>query len=125
MSASGFSSAADRTPVRPETDGRWPRLRAGLAGSRAWIHAHPRIRAPYRILVALVGLLIVTVGLILVPLPGPGWLVVFIGVAVLGTEFPAAHRLTELVRRQARRVRAWWRARQDRRAAAGPTGSAA
>jgi uncharacterized protein (TIGR02611 family) len=77
------------------------------------------------VLVAVAGLAVITVGLILVPLPGPGWLIVFVGVAVLGTEFPAAHRLTQLVRRQARRVQLWWRARQERNSARPGTQSAA
>ncbi|WEO79138.1 TIGR02611 family protein [Cryobacterium sp. SO2] len=89
-------------------------VRRHLTRSRAWIHRHPRIRAPYRVLVAVAGIVVIAVGLILVPLPGPGWLIVFIGVAGLGTEFPAAHRLTRVVRRQAHRVRVWWRARRDR-----------
>jgi uncharacterized protein (TIGR02611 family) len=104
---------------------RWPRVRAALASARSWIHRHPRVRAPYRVVVALAGLTVIVAGLVLVPLPGPGWLIVFVGVAVLGTEFPAAHRLTELVRRQARRVRLWWRARQARPAARTGRSSAA
>jgi uncharacterized protein (TIGR02611 family) len=94
--------------------GLWQRFRALLGRSRTWIHAHPRLRAPYRLVVALAGLTVIVVGLILVPLPGPGWLIVFVGVAILGSEFPAAHRLTMVVRKLARRVRLWWQARQRR-----------
>ena len=93
-----------------------PRTRRILSRAHAWIHRHPRLRAPYRVLVAVAGLTVMVIGLILVPLPGPGWLIVFVGVAVLGTEFPAAHHLTETVRRLAHRVRLWWRARQQRQA---------
>ncbi len=32
-------------------------------------------------------------GLVMVPYPGPGWLVVFAGFAILATEFDWAHRL--------------------------------
>lgn len=96
-------------------------LRDSLRRSRAWIHRHPHVRAPYRVLVALAGLTVIGLGLILVPLPGPGWLIVFVGVAVLGTEFPAAHRITVWVRRQAGRVRLWWRARQERQAGGAST----
>ena len=35
----------------------------------------------------------VVVGLILVPYPGPGWLIVLAGVAIWATEFERAHRL--------------------------------
>ncbi len=41
------------------------------------------------------GLAITVGGLILVPLPGPGWLIVFFGVAVLGSEFEPAQRLLD------------------------------
>ncbi|WP_243399214.1 TIGR02611 family protein [Cryobacterium zongtaii] len=104
------------TTHRPATpaSGTWLRFRAMLGRSRTWIHARPRLRAPYRLLVALAGLTVMAVGLILVPLPGPGWLIVFVGVAVLGTEFPAAHRVTTVVRRLAHRLRLWWQARQQR-----------
>ncbi|WP_297371432.1 TIGR02611 family protein [Cryobacterium sp.] len=128
MSTSGsttFQSTALGQPQPAASRRRWARLRSGLTRSRSWIHRHPRIRAPYRVLVAAAGLTIIVVGLILVPLPGPGWLIVFLGVAVLGTEFPAAHRLTQLVRRQAGRVRQWWRARQDRLGTRAGTSSAA
>lgn len=40
------------------------------------------------------------VGLLLVPLPGPGWAIVFAGVALLGTEFAWAERLLQAVRRR-------------------------
>ena len=94
------------------------RLRARYEHHRARLDAYPRLRFGYKLLVGLVGVLVVALGLVLVPLPGPGWLVVFLGVAVLGTEFPAAHRVTEFVRRQLRRARTWWRARRVARSAA-------
>jgi uncharacterized protein (TIGR02611 family) len=58
----------------------------------------------YRIVVGIVGLIIVVLGLIMVPLPGQGWLVVLLGLAVLASEFEWAHRLLQLVRRA---LRAW------------------
>ena len=51
---------------------------------------HPVIR---RSVVAIVGITIVLVGLLLVFLPGPGALVILIGLAVLGTEFVWARRI--------------------------------
>lgn len=101
------------------------RLRARYVHHRARLDAFPRLRTAYKLLVAVVGLVVVVVGLILVPLPGPGWLVVFLGVALLGTEFPAAHRITEFARRQLRRLRTWWRARRVARSAARAEGERA
>ncbi|MFL6515507.1 MAG: PGPGW domain-containing protein [Chthoniobacterales bacterium] len=56
---------------------------------------HPVIR---RSLVALVGTTIVLIGLLLVFLPGPGALVILLGLAVLGTEFVWAQRLIRRAR---------------------------
>jgi uncharacterized protein (TIGR02611 family) len=47
-----------------------------------------------------------------VPLPGPGWLIVFVGIAVLGTEFAWARRLGRWVRAQLRRFWEWVRSRR-------------
>jgi uncharacterized protein (TIGR02611 family) len=94
----------------PHRGGRRRALRDGHAKMRLRLDAHPRLRLLYKIGVGLLGGLIVIVGLVLVPLPGPGWLIVFVGVAVLGTEFPAAHRITRWVRGLARRARLRWRA---------------
>ncbi|WP_462417437.1 TIGR02611 family protein [Kytococcus sp. Marseille-QA3725] len=62
----------------------------------AWrnrLRALPGVGHFYKLLVGLVGLLIVVLGLILVPFPGPGWAIVFLGVLVWATEFPPASRL--------------------------------
>jgi uncharacterized protein (TIGR02611 family) len=53
-----------------------------------------------RLAVGFVGSVVVVAGLLLVPLPGPGWAVVFAGVALLGTEFSWADRLLREVRRR-------------------------
>ncbi|GLY30438.1 hypothetical protein Kisp02_38030 [Kineosporia sp. NBRC 101731] len=61
----------------------------------------------YRIVVGLVGGAIVVGGLVLVPLPGPGWLIVFVGLAVLATEFTWAARLEQFARKQVSAWTAW------------------
>ncbi|WP_331272248.1 TIGR02611 family protein [Motilibacter aurantiacus] len=53
-------------------------------------------RMVWRTIIGALGGLIVVLGLALVPLPGPGWLIVFLGVGVLATEFTWAERLLEL-----------------------------
>lgn len=74
--------------------------RAGL-GSRApeFVKASRALHITWRVGVFLVGLAVVAGGIVLLPLPGPGWLVIFAGVAVWGTEFVWA----QLVLRWARR----------------------
>jgi uncharacterized protein (TIGR02611 family) len=66
----------------------------------------------YRLAVGVVGGVIVVGGLAFVPLPGPGWLIVFVGLAVLATEFVWADRLEKFARNQ---VKSWtqWLGRQS------------
>ena len=45
-----------------------------------------------KVLVGIVGGVVTLVGLILIPYPGPGWLIVFGGLALLATEFEFAAR---------------------------------
>ncbi|GAA3821674.1 hypothetical protein GCM10022226_47450 [Sphaerisporangium flaviroseum] len=52
-------------------------------------------RLTVKVIIGVVGAALVIGGLLLVPLPGPGWLIVFAGLAVLATEFAWAHRLLE------------------------------
>jgi len=100
--------AAER-PTRP--------IRRMLRRARAWIDRHPRLNTAYRTAVGVVGGTLSVVGLLLVPLPGPGWLVVFLGLAVLGTEFHWARRVSAWLKRMLDRFWKWWRARRARRAA--------
>lgn len=66
----------------------------------------------YRVGVGVLGTAIVVLGLALIPLPGPGWLIVFGGLAVLATEFVWAERLLTFARRK---VHGWtsWVGRQS------------
>ena len=101
--------ALGESPERP--------IRRMLRRARSWIDTRPRLRMAYRIGVGLLGGTIAVLGLILVPLPGPGWLVVFLGLAILGTEFAWAKRLALFVKRQLARFWAWWNGRKSVRAA--------
>lgn len=60
---------------------------------RRKIRSNPHSHLIYRIVVGVVGLVIVVFGLILVPFPGPGWLIVFLGLAIWASEFEWAHHL--------------------------------
>jgi uncharacterized protein (TIGR02611 family) len=59
----------------------------GRSRLRAKLDGNPGLRALYRIGVAVVGGTVLAAGLVLIPYPGPGWLVVFAGLAILATEF--------------------------------------
>jgi len=101
-------------------------IRRLIRRARAWLGTHPRLEFAYRVGVGLVGGVLAVGGLVLVPLPGPGWLVVFLGLAVLGTEFRWARRIAAWLKRLLDRFWTWWRARRARRDAekAAPTAAA-
>jgi uncharacterized protein (TIGR02611 family) len=48
-----------------------------------------------RIFTAVIGVSVVLIGIVLIPYPGPGWLIVFAGFAILATEFEFAARALE------------------------------
>lgn len=48
-------------------------------------------------MIALIGFPVVILGIILVPLPGPGLLVMFAGLFILSTEFEWAHKYVHLI----------------------------
>lgn len=81
--------------------------------ARRWLERHPGVLLGYRVVVGVVGGLVVVIGLILVPFPGPGWLTVFAGFALLGTEFAWAKRVARWVKRQLDRFWAWWQRRRE------------
>ena len=92
-------------------------VRRMLRRVRARMTRYPRIEHAYRIGIGIVGGVLTGIGLLLVPLPGPGWLVVFLGLAVLGTEFRWAKRIAAWLKRQLDRFWVWLKARRARRAA--------
>ena len=59
--------------------------------------AQPARKAARKTAITLGGSATVAVGLVLIPLPGPGTLVVVAGLGVLGKEFPAAKRASERI----------------------------
>jgi uncharacterized protein (TIGR02611 family) len=85
-----------RDPSDDQDDWAWRRR----------IRANAHSLRIYRGVVFAVGLVLVLGGLVLVPLPGPGWLIVILGIAVWASEFEPAARLLDFVKA---RVRAWER----------------
>ena len=76
------------------------RWRRRLAARRSVNHS-------YRICVGVVGGLIVALGLVTIPLPGPGWLTVIAGLFVLASEFTWAERLLEFTKKHVKRWTDW------------------
>jgi uncharacterized protein (TIGR02611 family) len=79
-------------------------------GFRAFFAKHPWLDLTYRVVVGLLGAAIVVVGIVLIPLPGPGWLIVFAGLAILATEFVWAERLLAFARRKVHGWTEWAKA---------------
>jgi uncharacterized protein (TIGR02611 family) len=76
----------------------------------AWrrrIRSNPRSLAVYRVVVGVVGAAVTIVGIIAVPAPGPGWLIVFLGLTILASEFEFAQRLLHFARRHVTRWNDW------------------
>jgi uncharacterized protein (TIGR02611 family) len=63
----------------------------------------------YRIAVGVVGTAVLATGVITIPYPGPGWLIVFAGLAILGTEFYWAQRVLLFLRHRYDAWTAWLR----------------
>ena len=77
-----------------------------IAWRRA-IRVNPIGALVWRTLVFLVGLAIILVGIPMVPLTGPGWVVIFIGLLVWSTEFMWARRVMLFVKGEVQAFNHW------------------
>jgi uncharacterized protein (TIGR02611 family) len=75
-------------------------MRMRLLRLRARVRGLPGGALIWRIGITVVGLLVIAVGIILLPLPGPGWLIIFAGLGLLATEYTWAAQLLRWVRRR-------------------------
>ncbi|MFZ0160013.1 MAG: TIGR02611 family protein [Kineosporiaceae bacterium] len=88
------SSGRQRLPGPPRS----------VRAARNKLKSHPVTGPAYKVTVGVVGALVVLLGLLLVPFPGPGWLIVILGLLILASEFTWAKRLLDFVQDK---VRAW------------------
>ena len=61
-----------------------------------------QVRRAFRIVA---GFTLLLVGVVMIVTPGPGWLVIFLGLSLLAAEFIWARRLMERMKREGERVR--------------------
>ena len=94
---------------RPASARRSSSDRSVVDAIRAKFHAVPAGSMLFRVIIGVLGLVFVALGLLLVPLPGPGWLIVLAGVAIWSIEFAWARRLLHYARQQLRRWNGWMR----------------
>ncbi|HJV13801.1 MAG TPA: PGPGW domain-containing protein [Propionibacteriaceae bacterium] len=90
--------------IEPEED-RWRWRRK--------IRENKRRLIVYRLAVGLLGLLLIALGLVSGPIPGPGGIpLVLLGLAVWSSEFEWAHQLMMWFKQQLHRYRTWPRAKK-------------
>jgi uncharacterized protein (TIGR02611 family) len=89
-----------------------PDERASSVGFLDRIRANPTGRLALRIGIGVLGGLVVAVGMVLIPFPGPGWAIVILGLAIWALEFAWAKNLLEFTKRH---VQSWthWVGRQS------------
>ena len=84
--------------------------------ARRW-HGHPAFvplkvvarfiqRSGKRVAVTIAGFAVLLAGIALLVLPGPGWLLIFIGLTILATEYVWAQRLLNAAKRKAEQAKA-------------------
>ena len=94
---------------------------------RKW-HDHPSIvwtkavgrfigRNGQRIAVTIAGFAVLLAGVALLVLPGPGWLLIFVGLGILSTEYMWARRLLDTAKRKAEQAKSAVLDRKANRAA--------
>ena len=71
-------------PPGPDWLFRWRQRVAGNSRFR---------QLAWRVVATTIGVGVVVLGVVLLPLPGPGWAIIFLGLAVLATEYAWANRL--------------------------------
>ncbi|MFD0307830.1 TIGR02611 family protein [Streptomyces sp. NPDC059517] len=82
--------AADETKSEPALGSRAPQF----------IKARRMLHLSWQVGVFVVGLAVVVAGVIMLPLPGPGWLVIFGGMAIWATEFVWAQLVLRWTKRK-------------------------
>jgi uncharacterized protein (TIGR02611 family) len=77
-----------------------------VVAALAKIRANRTGRLVLRIAIGVLGTLVVGLGIVLIPFPGPGWAIVILGLAIWALEFVWAQSLLEFTKRH---VQSWTR----------------
>ena len=84
-------------------------IRGRLADRRERLRRRRLLDFGYRVAVGIVGFVVLAVGIAAIPYPGPGWAIVFLGLAILASEFYWAHRTLAFTRRRYDAAMGWLR----------------
>jgi uncharacterized protein (TIGR02611 family) len=71
---------------------------------KGWYRVPKAIRKP---LVFIVGFAVVAAGVLMLVLPGPGWVAIFLGFAILATEFAFAEKVRDWLVQFLKNIIAW------------------
>ncbi|KUI20006.1 TIGR02611 family protein [Mycobacterium sp. GA-2829] len=96
------------TDHETEQPSRWSRVKDRWKQWRDGLRRRPRVEFFYRIAVGVLGVVVLGVGIVAIPYPGPGWAIVFLGLGILATEFEWAQRLLKYARERYDRVMDWF-----------------
>ncbi|MFC5066007.1 TIGR02611 family protein [Actinomycetospora atypica] len=96
----GTTSERPRHPAAPSPirRRRFHAARVRVRAFRMKVRARPGLNLAWRIGIGVLGGLVLVVGVIAIPYPGPGWLIVFAGLGILSTEFTWAGRVLHVAR---------------------------
>ncbi len=91
--------------VRERARAVWKRVHHHGTRARTAARRRRSTDLTWRAVVFVSGVSLVLGGIVLLPLPGPGWLVIFLGLGVLATEFAWAAHLLERIKRYYERTK--------------------
>ena len=60
-------------------------------------HWHKIPKSARKIIIFIVGVIVIIAGILMLVLPGPGWATIFLGLAILATEFERAEKVRSWV----------------------------
>ena len=83
-----------------------PAWRRRITDRLALIRANPTGRIALKVGIGLLGAVVVAIGIVAIPLPGPGWGIVIVGLAIWAIEFAWARHLLHFTRKH---VQGWTR----------------
>lgn len=63
------------------------------------------MRQAKRVLIAIFGFTLLACGIAMLVLPGPGWLIILLGLSVLSAEFAWARRLLRRIKQKGREIK--------------------
>lgn len=106
LAAGSAVAAADSAVGSAEAPAR-PRWRERISTTLDVIRANPTGRIALKVFIGVAGLAVVALGVVLIPLPGPGWLIVLGGLGIWAVEYSWARRLLHFTRRNLQKWTRW------------------